>query len=71
MDGCNKEYLEVGDKVLIESPYGKHVVTITRVTKTKAIAGGTAFKRKISPIFGIERWSPIRFDMCKRTLVSN
>lgn len=73
----NKTTLEVGDKILIENWYRRTAVTITRVTKTMAIAhiarkDGTTydyrFKRecKGGNIHPIPR---IDFDTTKRTLL--
>jgi len=65
-----KVQLEVGDKVLIKTPYGDKVVTISRVTKTKACSSsGAEFKRKIGERGSIDRWSPIPCDLCSRKLI--
>lgn len=73
-----KRLLEVGDKILIENWMNKYILTITRVTKTKAVAkvirkDGSSyeytFKREVN-----NGWvSPkphINFDATKRTLIT-
>lgn len=69
--------IEVGDKVLIESWYGKHIVTITRVTKTKAVAH-VVCKDKTSYDYTFNRIATdnivhpkpcIDYDTTKRTLI--
>jgi hypothetical protein len=66
-----KTKLEVGDKVLIKSPYGSRIVTIDRVTKTKACAKNVDFKREVPDGENVERWCKIRFDIVERKLIKN
>ena len=72
--------LKVGDKILIENWFnGKRVVTITRVTKTKAVAhivrnDNTSYDYSFDKVVGVNnevKPKPrIDFDTTKRTLIS-
>jgi hypothetical protein len=73
-----KTRIEIGDKIKITTWYGKTIVRITRVTKTKAIAeikrnDGSRysynFKRDCS--HGIEPFGYIPFDTTTREFVNN
>lgn len=69
--------IEVGDKVLIKNWMGKKVVTITRVTKTKAVAqikraDGTSYNYNFNRYAIDNRVCPkpyIDFDTTTRTLI--
>lgn len=69
--------IEVGDNVLIESWYRKHIVTITRVTKTKAVAhvvrkDNTSYDYTFNRIATDNIVHPkprIDYDTTKRTLI--
>ena len=63
-----KDTLEVGDKIRITNAFIKAVVTVNRVTKTKAIAGAYDFKRKIGG-FGVMPFSPQRWDTTNYDLI--
>lgn len=72
--------LEVGDRVRIENWMHTIVVTITRVTKTKAVAkvvrkDGTSyeyvFKREMWDDTHVKPWGDIPFDSTSRTLVES
>ena len=74
----DKRLLEVGDKVLIENAFLRRVVTITRVTKTKAVAkvnrkDGTSFDYTFQrEAYKNHVWPKpcIDFDTTKRTLLT-
>ena len=70
--------IEVGDKVLIKNCYGKHIVTITRVTKTKAVAHVVrndkssydwTFQRQADDDGRVRPKPRIEFDTTERTLI--
>ncbi len=72
----NKTTLEVGDRILIQNWYRRFVVTITRVTKTMAVANvkhkdGTSYNYKFNRNCqgGIIPKPRIDFDTTKRTLL--
>ena len=72
-----KKLLEVGDKILIENWMMKRIVTITRVTKTMAVANvkrkdGTTYDYKFNRECYDGNVVPkpyIQFDTTKRTLL--
>lgn len=75
---ADKRLLEVGDRVLIENTFLRRVVTITRVTKTKAVAkvnrkDGTSFDYSFQREVNGDWVRPkpyIDFDATKRTLLT-
>ena len=75
---ADKRLLEVGDRVLIENTFLRRVVTITRVTKTKAVAkvnrkDGTSFDYTFQRETNGNWVYPkpyINFDTTKRTLLT-
>lgn len=70
-----KTELEIGDRVRVQNAFNDFVVTINRVTKTKAVGiwgngGSMDFKRSIGG-FGVESYARVMWNTTNYTLLEN